>query len=146
MSTATDIADALAEGLEAYAFDTITPVVERKNWPSYDIEDMDDARVAVMPATIETSRADRTHWQYDYGIVVFVGRHSPTEALADETMELAEEMVDAIRQHNWDESVTFPSGVTSPMTVEFEVNPDEALQDRNVWRAVITATYRIHRT
>jgi len=116
VSTATDIADALAEGLEAYTFDTITPVVERKNWPSYDIEDMDDARVAVMPATIETSRADRTHWQYDYGIVVFVGRHSPTEALADETMELAEEMVDAIRQHNWDEAVTFPSGVTSPMT------------------------------
>ena len=32
------------------------------------------------------------------------------------------------------------------MTVEFEVNPDEALQDRNAWRAFITVTYRVHRS
>ena len=59
---------------------------------------------------------------------------------------LAEEMVDAIRQHTWDPGVTWPTGVTSPMEVEVNLNPDEGLQDRNVWRAVITATYRVHRT
>lgn len=145
MSTATEISDALADALTAYTFQTITPIVERKNWPSYDIEDMEDARVAVMPATIETTRVNRTEWQYDYGVVIFIGRHAPTEDLADETFELAEELVDAIRQHDWDEEILWPTGVTSPMTVEFEVNPDEALQERNVWRAVITATYRVHR-
>jgi len=146
MSTATLIADALAESLAAYTFDAATPTVERKNWPSYDIEDMDEPRVAVMAATIETTRANRTQWEYDYGIVVFIGRHAPTEQLADDTQELAEELVDAIRQHDWDELVDWPAGVTSPMSVEFELNPDEALQERNVWRAVITATYRVHRT
>lgn len=41
MSTATEISDALADSLAAYTFQTITPIVERKNWPSYDIEDME---------------------------------------------------------------------------------------------------------
>jgi hypothetical protein len=31
------------------------------------------------------------------------------------------------------------------MTVEIDMNPDDALTERNVWRAVITATYRVHR-
>lgn len=146
MSTAREIADALADSLAAYDFAGTDPTVQRVNWPSYDIEDMADPVVAVVPGTVETTRADRVHWQYDYGITVFVGRHAPTEALADETMDLAEALVDAIRQHDWDEEVEWPSGVTSPMEVEVVLNPDEGLQDRNVWRAVITATYRVHRT
>lgn len=145
MSAARDIADALADSLDAYTFAAPQPAVQRRNWPTYDIEDMAEPVVAVMPGAIETTRADRVHWQYDYAIVVFVGRHAPTEALADETLALAEEMVDAIRQHDWDEAVEWPTGVTSPMEVEVTLNPDEGLQDRNVWRAVITATYRVHR-
>lgn len=146
MSAVREIADALADSLAAYDFAVTEPTVQRVNWPAYDIEDMADPVVAVLPGTVETTRADRTHWQYDYGITVFVGRHAPTEALADETMDLAEELVDAIRRHDWDEAVTWPTGVTSPMEVEVVLNPDEGLQDRNVWRAVITATYRVHRT
>lgn len=146
MSIAREIADALAASLTAYDFDGTTPDVQRVNWPSYDIEDMADPVVAVVPGSVETTRADRVHWQYDYGITVFVGRHAPTEALADDTMDLAEELVDVIRQHDWDEAVTWPTGVTSPMEVEVTLNPDEGLQDRNVWRAVITVTYRVHRT
>jgi hypothetical protein len=146
VSTAREIADALADSLDAYSFTAVTPSVVRQNWPSYDIEDMADPVVAVMPGGIETTRADRVHWQYDYAIIVFVGRHAPTEQLADDTLALAEEMVDAIRQHDWDEAVTWPTGVTSPMEVEVALNPDEGLQERNVWRAVITATYRVHRT
>ena len=146
MSAAREIADALADSLALYEFAGTEPTVQRRNWPSYDIEDMAEPVVAVLPASVETVRVDRTHWQYDYGITVFVGRHAPTEALADDTMDLAEELVDAIRQHDWDEAVAWPTGVTSPMEVEVVLNPDEGLQDRNVWRAVITATYRVHRT
>lgn len=146
MSTAREIADALADSLNLYSFSGSQPAVQRQNWPSYDIEDMAEPVVAVLPATVETVRVDRTHWQYDYGITVFVGRHAPTEALADDTMDLAEELVDAIRGHVWDNTVAWPTGVTSPMEVEVVLNPDEGLQDRNVWRAVITATYRVHRT
>jgi hypothetical protein len=146
VSTARDIADALALSLDAYAFSVTQPTVQRRNWPSYDIEDMASPVAAVLPAALETTRADRNNWEYDYAVTVFVGRHAPTEALADESIELAEEMVDAIRRHDWDEEVVWPEGVTSPMEVEVVLNPDEGLEDRNVWRAVITATYRVHRT
>jgi hypothetical protein len=33
--------------------------------------------------------------------------------------------------------------VSSPQTVGIDINPDDALTERNVWRAVITATYRV---
>jgi hypothetical protein len=146
-STLKDIADALASGLDAETFASVTaqPTVERKNWPTYEVDDLADPVIAVTPAGIETVRASRDSWQYDYQMNVFVGRHTPTEAAADEMVDLCEEIADVIREHGWDQAVQFPTGVTSPMTVEVDLNPDDALTERNVWRAVITATYRVHR-
>jgi hypothetical protein len=145
-STLKDIADALAAGLDAETFASVTaqPTVERKNWPTYEVEDLADPVIAVTPAGIETVRASRDSWQYDYQMNVFVGRHAPTEAAADEMVDLCEEIADVIREHSWGE-LEWPTGVTSPMTVEVDLNPDDALTERNVWRAVITATYRVHR-
>jgi hypothetical protein len=65
--------------------------------------------------------------------------------MADDMLDLAEEIADAIRAHTWDQAVVWPSGVTTPVEVAIEINPDDALHDRNVWRAVITATYRTFR-
>lgn len=147
MSVLKDIADAVAAGLDAEEFDAVSvqPSVERKNWPTYDVEQLADPVIAVTPSGVDLARASRDSWQHDYAINVFVGRHTPTEAAADEMIELAEQIADVIRNHDWDQAVEFPTGVTSPMTVEVDLNPDEALTERNVWRAIITATYRVHR-
>lgn len=147
MSTLREIADALADGLDAETFTAVTtqPAVERVNWPTYTIEDMTDPVIAVMPGTVTIERVDRTHHQYDYQATVFVGRHTPSDELADEMLALAEEIADVIRAHAWDQAVTFPAGVTSPVEVAIEINPDDALSERNVWRAVVTATYRVFR-
>lgn len=147
MSTLREIADALADGLDAETFTAVTtqPAVERVNWPTYTIEDMTDPVIAVMPGTVTIERVDRTHHQYDYQATVFVGRHTPSDELADEMLDLAEEVADVIRAHTWDQAVTFPAGVTSPVEVAIEINPDDALSERNVWRAVVTATYRVFR-
>lgn len=147
MSVLKDIADAVAAGLDAEEFNAVNvqPSVERKNWPTYDVEQLADPVIAVTPAGVELVRASRDSWQHDYAINVFVGRHTPTEAAADEMIELAEQIADVIRNHDWDQAVEFPTGVTSPMTVEVDLNPDDALTERNVWRAIITATYRVHR-
>ena len=144
MSVLKDIADALATSLSAYEFSSVAtqPLVERKNWPTYEVEALATPVIAITPATAEATRASRDAFQYDYGINVFLGRHTPTEADADAMIEMAEELLDAIREHDWQ---GWPSGVTSPMTVEIDMNPDDALTERNVWRAVITATYRVHR-
>lgn len=88
------------------------------------------------------TRVDRTRFQHDYTINVFVGRYTPTESDADEMLELAEEVVDAVIAHSWGE-IDFPA--TSPQSVEIQINPDDALNDRNAWRAVITVTYRTFR-
>lgn len=145
-STLKDIADALAASLDAETFASVTaqPTVERKNWPTYEVEDLADPVIAVTPAGIETVRVSRQSWQYDYQMSVFVGRHTPTEAAAEEMVDLCEEIADVIREHSYGE-IEWPAGVTSPMTVEVALNPDDALTERNVWRAVITATYRVHR-
>lgn len=141
-----DLADALSAGLAAHTFTSVSsqPAVERVNWPSYDVEDMADPIIAVTPASDLIERVDRTQHQHDYTLNVFVGRHTPTDSLADEMVELAEEVVDVVLEHSWG-AVSFPAGVTSPQAIAIEINPDEALQDRNVWRAVITVTYRTFR-
>lgn len=146
-STLREIADALADGLDAETFTSVAtqPAVERVNWPDYTIEEMVDPVIAVMPGTLTIERVDRTHHQYDYQAVVFVGRHTPSDEMADDMLDLAEEIADAIRAHTWDQAVVWPSGVTTPVEVAIEINPDDALHDRNVWRAVITATYRTFR-
>lgn len=145
MSVLKDLADALAAGLGAETFTAVDtqPTVVRLNWPTYDIEAMADPVIVVTPAGDDIQRVDRTHHQHDYTLNVFVGRHTPTEADADDMLELAEEVVDVILEHDWDEAISFPA--TSPQAIEIAINPDEALQDRNTWRAVITVTYRTHR-
>jgi hypothetical protein len=146
-STLREIADALADGLDAKTFTSVAtqPAVERVNWPDYTIEEMVDPVIAVMPGTLTIERVDRTHHQYDYQATVFVGRHTPSDEMADDMLDLSEEIADAIRAHSWGQAVVWPSGVTTPVEVAIEVNPDDALHDRNVWRAVITATYRTFR-
>lgn len=147
-STLRDIADALAASLAAETFSSVVdqPTVERKNWPAYDVDDLRSPVIAVTPGGAEATRIARPNtFEYDYAVSVFLGRHTPTEAQADAMLDMAEELLDLIRAHDWSEEVEWPTGVTSPMGVEIEINPDEALQERNVWRAVITARYRTHR-
>lgn len=148
-STLRDIADALTASLAAETFSSVAdqPTVERKNWPAYDVDDLRNPVIAVTAGGAEATRIARPSvFQYDYAVSVFLGRHTPTEAGADAMLDMAEELLDLIRAHSWSEGVTWPTGCTSPMAVEIEINPDDALQERNVWRAVITASYRLHRT
>jgi hypothetical protein len=58
-------------------------------------------------------------------------------------IDLAGEVLLQIRAHDFTDVEEWPGGVTSPESSSIEINPDDALNDRNVWRAVITATYRV---
>jgi hypothetical protein len=140
-----DLADALAEALSGYSWSTVdaAPSVSRSNWPSVDIDDMANPVIVVSPGSQnEITRVDRSKHQFDYEINVFVGRHTPTESAANQMLEFAEEIVDVLLANDWGE-LQFPA--TSPMSISLDINPDEGLQDRNVWRAVISVTYRTFR-
>lgn len=140
-STLKDLADALAAGLAAASWSGAAPTVERLTWPTYTIEEMSQPVIAVTPGTVEASRISRDKHQQDYTVNVFVGRAVSTDGEADGMLDLAEETLDLVRDHGWQN--VWPAGVTSPVAITFTINPDEALQERNTWRAVITATYRV---
>ena len=144
------IADALAESLADYLWTSIaeTPTVSRENWPRVDVDDLQDPTISVVPAGFDSTRLARTAHQRDHQVFVFVGRHAPDEATCDEMAEWVEEIVDRIEDHDWATNtpgVTWPADVSSPQAIEVELNPGDALRERNVWRAAITVTYRATR-
>lgn len=145
MSYIRELAQAVADGLGGVTFSSVTeqPAVTRQNWAAVDVSEMANPVIYVTPGEVQVQRVGRGVSQSDYTVTVFVGRHVTTEGGADDMIDLAEEVLLHLRAHDWGEVTPFPAGVTSPMTVSISLNPDDALNDRNVWRAVIEATYRV---
>lgn len=136
------IADTLATGLDSVTWSITSTVVERKNWANLDVDAMNVPRVFVVPGNADVTRISRAMMQVDYTITIFVGRHVATDTEVDGMLDLADEVMLQVRAHNFT-GVTWPTGVSSPLSVGIDINPDDALTERNVWRAVITATYRV---
>lgn len=136
------IADSLAAGLANVVWPIASTTVERRNWATVDVDAMTVPRVFVVPGNADVTRISRQAMQVDYTVNVFVGRHVATDADVDGMLDLADEVMLQVRAHDF-AGVTWPAGVTSPQTVGIDINPEDALTDRNVWRAVITATYRV---
>lgn len=135
------ICDALAASLNATAMEIASTTVQRRNWASVSAEDMAQPIVFVTPGAIQSERIGRTQHQTDYTANVFIGRHVTADADADGMLDLAEEILTLVRAHKW--QAPWPYGVTSPISVAIEINPDDALDERNVWRAIVSATYRV---
>lgn len=141
-STLRQLADSLANGLDSVSWDITSTVVERKNWAHLDVDAMSVPRVFVVPGNADVTRISRLIMQVDYTVQVFVGRHVTSDQEVDAMLDLADEVMLRVRAHSF-QGVTWPAGVSSPQTVSIDINPDDALTERNVWRAVITATYRV---
>jgi hypothetical protein len=142
-STLRALADSLATGLQSVTWGITSTVVERKNWANLDVEAMSVPHVFVVPGNADVTRISRQVMQVDYTVTVFVGRHVQDDAGVDAMLDLADSVMLYVRAHSFGQAVTWPAGVTSPQTVSIDLNPDDALTERNVWRAVITATYRV---
>lgn len=140
------IADTLATGLDTVTWSIPSAVVERKNWANLDVDAMSVPHIYVIPGNADVTRVSRQMMQVDYTVNVFVGRHVSTDAEVDGMIDLADDVMLQVRAHSFGAGVTWPAGVTSPQTVSIDLNPDDALTERNVWRAVITATYRVFET
>jgi hypothetical protein len=137
-----EIADALADSLDSVSWTPGTTAVYRRNWAAVDVDDMAEPVIFVTPGGAEVSRVGRTTTQTDYSADVFIGRHVQSDAEVDGMIDLADAVMLYIRAHDWT-GITWPTGVTKPQALSIELNPDDALNDRNVWRAVITVTYRV---
>ena len=142
-STLRQLADTLATGLQSVSWDITSTAVERKNWANIDVEAMSVPRVFVVPGNADVTRVSRQMMQVDYTVQVFVGRHVTSDSQVDDMLDLADSVMLQVRAHSFGSTVIWPAGVTSPQAVSIDLNPDDALTERNVWRAVITATYRV---
>jgi hypothetical protein len=135
------IADTLAAGLDTVTWSIPETTVERKNWANIDVDAMSSPRIFVVPGNADVTRISRLNMQVDYTVSVFIGRHVQTDSQVDAMLDLADEVMLQVRAHSF-AGVTWPAGVTSPQTVTIDINPDDALTERNVWRAVVSASYR----
>ena len=131
-----EIADALAVSLAAETWSITSTTVERKNWVQVEPEQMQNPVVYVVPGGSEVTRIGRGDWQSDDSITIYVGRHVSSDEEIDDMHDLADELMVYIR------STDLENTSTTPQNVSIEINPDDALTERNVWRAVIVATYR----
>jgi hypothetical protein len=137
------IADALATSLASINWDVSPITVERRNWVNVSPEDMANPVIYVTPGNADVTRIGRRDSQIDYTAIVFIGRHVTTDSQVDAMIDLADQVLLHVRAHQYLDLSIWPTTVTSPQFSNIEINPDDALNDRNVWRAVITATYRV---
>lgn len=136
------LADAVADALVAETWPIAGTTVERMNWVQKDVEDLTAPAIIVTPGGVDPQRIHRSNGvRKNYTVFVFIAQRVETDAEITAISDMAEALVDRLFAHDWDGSVTFPNGIGSPLNVNCEVNPDDALNDRNVWRAAITATY-----
>lgn len=142
MSYLREIADALADSLATVTWTPGTTAVYRRNWATFDVSEMATPVIVVTPGGAEVSRVARLTTQTDYSTTVFIGRHVETDIEVDQMIDLADDALLYIRAHDW-LGVNWPEGVGKPQTVSIELNPDDALNERNVWRAVIEVVYRV---
>lgn len=136
------LADAVAAALTAETWPISGTTVERANWVSKDVEDLTAPAIIITPGGIEPSRIHRSNGvRKNYTVYVYIAHRVETDAEVTAISDMAESLVDRLYRHSWDHSVTFPNSIGSPLSVQSEVNPDDALNDRNVWRALVTAVY-----
>ena len=136
------LADAVAAALVAETWPISGTTVERLNWVQKDVEDLGAPAIIVTPGGFDPTRLHRSNGiRKNYTIYVFIAQRVETDADLTAISDMAESLVDRLYRHHWDATVTFPNYIGSPLTVNCEVNPDDALNDRNVWRAAITVTY-----
>jgi len=140
MALAIDIADAVVTELAGGAFSqSFTP--ERRVLPEYELADLKDLRVTVVPAAVETSGASRTLSQHDVridiGIQKKLGRNLDTEVaqlagLVDEIAEfLKRRPLQAAPYAAWIRTANEP------------IYAADHLAERRLFTSVLSVTYRV---
>ena len=151
MSVLTDIASAVATELNAAPAGTFEPTftAQRVYLPQYDLKDMIDLHVTVVPKGVVVQSASRAVSQYDYSIDVAVqkkllaitagGTTDPAEI--DPLMSLVEQIADFFRQRRLAE---FPSAAWV-RTEHTHLYAQEHMSDLRQFTSVLTLTFRVMR-
>jgi len=133
MSRITDIADAIAADLNAETFSVDFTAV-RTCLPSFDLTDLADLQVCVVPVAKSSTRASRGSWEDGHEIHVGVQQKltNVTNAVIDPLMELVEEIEDFLRASKFGSGAAICEKVDIVPVVNLL-----ALRDNRVFQSVL---------
>ena len=142
MSTIIDIADAVAAELASGEFsESFTP--ERRVLPDYELADLKDLHVTVVPRGVEISGASRALCQHDFQIDV--GVQKKLSAGADIDTEVAEliGLVEEIAEFLQRRRLADVPEAAWVKTANDPVYAPEHLAEKRLFTSVVTVTYRL---
>jgi hypothetical protein len=140
-ATIVAIADAVVAQLNATTF--AQPMAASRHYvPVFELSEMSQLRVSVVPKAITSASLDRNRDRFDYLIDVAVQRKlGPSLGNLDAMLELVEEISDHFRSHPL-------TGFPEARCVEVENDPVYApdhLEEFRTFTSLLTLTYRVWR-
>ena len=141
MSVAVNIAEAVKEALNAGSFSQ--PFTATREYrPAFELKDMTELHVTVVPHTVEVTSLSRSRQQYDVQVHVAVQKKftedSPAEL--DPLMDLVEEVMDFFRLRKLgDTSATCVGVANAP------VYAAEHMAELRQFTSLVTLTFRVMR-
>jgi hypothetical protein len=137
-----DIADAVVSQLNAGSFSKAFTAT-RGYLPRFDLEEMGDLRVTVVPKSVEISTASRSGHQHDYGIDVAIQRKLEQEDAAeiDPLMDLVEEIADQFRGS----ALPTDPQASCVGVANAPVYAQEHMREDRLFTSVLTLTFRTWR-
>ncbi len=140
MSTILTIADAVVASLNAATFDP--PVqAERRYQPTFDLSDLVELKVSVVPKTVTITNATRTDGFFDCQIDIGAQKKIAGDTEIDGLVNLVEQLADHLRQKRLEGA---PEAAFVSITNEPVFAP-EHLDSKRVFTSVLTITYRVRR-
>jgi len=148
MSTIIEIADAIVAELNSPGEPGFSMLVhaERHYKPTFDLAEMKDLRVTVVPRGVELSGASRSMTQTDVQIDIGVQRKLPADAASDAAeidalMRLVEEIADFFRSMR----LSACPNVSWVRTENKPIYSPEHIEQLRQFTSVLTLTFRVLR-
>jgi hypothetical protein len=145
MSLVTDIADAVAAEINAAAPGTFdqTFTAQRKVVPAYELSEMTDLKVTVVPKAVEISGSTRSASQYDITVDIGIQKKLPPGSDAsDEQVETLGILVDQIAEYLRRRPLAGAPFASWVSITNDPVYAPEHLLEKRVFTSVLTLTYR----
>jgi len=140
VSTLIAIADAVTASLNAGSFGQPF-TAERLYQPAFELADLADLKVSVVPKGVTIATASRDGSYFDCAVDVGIQKKVADDAEIDGLVDLAEEIADHLRMKRLD---GFPQAVW--LSIEHEpVVAAEHLEQQRALTTVLTVTYRVRR-
>ena len=139
MSLVADIADAVVAELNAHTFSPAFTAV-RTYLPVYDLAEMADLHVTVVPKGVTSQQASRDASQFEISVDIAVQKKLATgdNSEIDPLMDLAEEIAEFLRQRRL---AAFPAAAWV-RTEHVAVYSPEHLEQFRQFTSVMTVVYR----